>query len=383
MPMKKKDFADVKVNRRFNRIETPVGHTYLRDFGAAGVGTQRYNGLIKCKLAHGKGRSIIVPDLLFISSDGSKWIQPLSFGPPILNKYSETRVSCEFSVDIACSQRLIVKFSADAFVQAFDDGSELYRCTFLGPRALHAHATGDSRLVRGKAPEIILYHHTTAMSKAKILESGAFRLSPWNIQGTEAQLKNVGYVYFTALDRIACEDDLKCIAMSSDEVIYMNVDGFNPPAVINPIDHSTQILPLKVYRGRTEDRTETLAFRVDSCLLAPQHLLLHTGDMPMWYEVVNPFTQRVGAEPGTTVPFHNGAIIRGAFPAKKFLYLVVGDASTVEGLAAPYNEEATEGIFKLETPTSGQPFLRFWFDMGNTDLYSMKDPELQVLTRTP
>jgi hypothetical protein len=65
--------------------------------------------------------------------------------------------------------------------------------------------------------------------------------------------------------------------MSSDEVIYMNVDGFNPPAVVDLTDHSAQILPLKVYRGRTEDRTETLAFQVDASLLAPQHLLLHTG----------------------------------------------------------------------------------------------------------
>ena len=379
--MKKKDFSDAKVNRRFNRIESLAGHTYLRDFGLAGVGSQRYNGLIKCKLAHGIGRSIIVPDLLFIGSDGSKWIQPLSFGPPILEKYSDIQVSCEFSVDIAGSQRLLVKFNADAFVQAFADGSELYRCTFLGPRALHAHATGDSRFIRGKAPEITLYHHTTAMSKAKIIESGAFRLSPWNIQGTDVQVKNVGYVYLTALDRIVCEDDLKCIAMSSDEVIYMNVDGFNPPAVVDLIDHSAQILPLKVYRGRTEDRTETLAFQVDASLLAPQHLLLHTGDLPMWYEVVNPFTQRVGAEPGTTVPFRNGAIVRGTFAAKTFLYLVVGDASTVVGLAAPYNEEATLGIFKLEAPTPGQPFLRFWFDRGNTDLYTIKNPELQVHTR--
>jgi hypothetical protein len=144
--MKKKDFSDAKVNRRFNRIESLAEHKYLRDFGSAGVGTQRYNGLIKCKLAHGMGRSIIVPDLLFIGSDGSKWIQPLSFGPPILERYSDTQVSCEFSVDIACSQRPLVKFNADAFVQALAMGR-----SYIGAHLLvHERST----LMRLAIPEL-------------------------------------------------------------------------------------------------------------------------------------------------------------------------------------------------------------------------------------
>jgi hypothetical protein len=369
------------LNRRFNRVESTAGHFYLGNFGAKGMGNQLYSGLIKCKLAHGEGRSIIVPDLLFLGKDGTKWIQPLSFGPPLLTKYSEHSVECRISVDVSCAQRLEVTFKAEGFVQAFEDGSELYRCTFRGPRALQAHATGDSKLVRGRAPQITLYHHTTEMSKANILESGAFRLSPWNIQGTERQVKNAGYVYFTALDQIAYEEDLKCIAMSADEIIYMNVDGFNqPPPFSQPGElgkFPNQVLPLRVYRGSTIDRTGTLEFDIDASILAPQHLLLHTGDLPMWYEICNPFTQRVGAEPGTTVPFPRGKIERGSFPSKTFQYIVVGDASFVEGLAAPYNEEATESIFKIEPPQPGRPVLQLWFDAANTDLHSTKDPELQ------
>jgi hypothetical protein len=79
-------------------------------------------------------------------------------------------------------------------------------------------------------------------------------------------VKNVGYVYFTALDQITCDEDLKCIAMSSDEVIYMLVDRFNSPPFINPAilaPHATEILPLRVYRGSTKDRKATLEFKID------------------------------------------------------------------------------------------------------------------------
>jgi hypothetical protein len=303
----------------------------------------------------------------------------------MLSKFSEHRVECWFSIDVSCSQRLEVIFKAEDFVQAFEDGSELYRCTVHGPRSLKAHATGDSQLRRNNAPLITLYHHTTEDSKKKIIASGSFRLSHWNIQGTEKKIKNAGYVYFTALDQISCEDDLRCIAMSSDEVIYMIVDGFNPPPSISPdiVAHfGKEILPLKVYRGSTKDRTATLKFKIDASTLTPQHLLLHTGDLPMWYEVCNPFTHRVGVQPGNMLGFSDGTIERESFPAKTFQYIVVGDASLVEGLAAPFNEETTESIFKIEPPQPGRPLLQLWFDLGNTDLYSPKSPELQDLEQT-
>jgi hypothetical protein len=36
-------------------------------------------------------------------------------------------------------------------------------------------------------------------------------------------------------------------------------------------------------------------------------------------------------------------------PLKRFQYLVMGDALNVSGLAAPYNEEETKDILKIET----------------------------------
>lgn len=216
--------------------------------------------------------------------------------------------------------------------------------------------------------------------------SGAFRLSHWNIQGTEKKVRNVGYVYFTALDKIVFEADLKSIAMSSDEVIYMRVDGFDPPPLITAavLRHfANEILPLKVYRGSTKDRTATLKFSIDATVLAPQHLLLHTGEVPMWYEISNPFTHRVGLQPGNMLKFRALTIERGTFPAKTFEYMVVGDASCVDGLAAPYDEETTESIFKIEPSQARRSLLNLWFDVANTDLFSTKSPELQDFERDP
>jgi hypothetical protein len=373
-----------RVNRRFNRIETATDHRYLTDFGAQGVGAQAYSGFLKCKLAHGSGRSIVVPDILFLGKEGRRWIQPLSFGPPVLTKFSKYDVRCKFTVDVSCSQRVEVSMKSGDWVQSFADGSELYRCTISGPAYLQTYATGESELRPGEGPLLRLYHHTTEENRKKILQGGSFRLSSWNIQGTEKKVKNVGYVYFTALDKIVCDEDLKCIAMSSDEIIHMIVDGFTPPAVIDASvlkQYTNQILPLKVYRGSTKDRTATLDFKVDATVLAPQHLLLHTGNLPMWYEVCNPFTQRVSVQPGNMLGFQNGVITRGSFPAKTFEYMVVGDASSIEGLAAPYDEETTESLFKIEPPQAGRPLLQLWFDLGNTDLYSTKHPEVQEFER--
>ncbi len=293
-----------RLNRQFNRIESANGHYYLGDFGSEGIGSQAYTALIKCKLAHGIGRSIIVPDALFLGKEGTKWFQPLAFGPPMLTKFSGHRVECQLSIDVSCSQRLEVIFKAGDFVQGFEDGSELYRCTVRGPRSLKAHATGDSQLRRHKAPLVTLYHHTTEDSKKKIIAGGFFRLSHWNIQGTEKKIKNAGYVYFTALDQISCDDDLKCIAMSSDEVIYMTVDGFRRPPFISSdivVQFGNEILTLKVPRGSTKHRTATLKFKIDASTLTPQHLLLHTRDLTMWNEVCNPFNNRVGDQPGNTL----------------------------------------------------------------------------------
>ena len=156
-----------------------------------------------------------------------------------------------------------------------------------------------------KAPLVTLYHHTTEDSKEKDHRWRFFPSQPLEHPRHREKIKNAGYVYFTALDQISCDDDLKCIAMSSDEVIYMTVTGLprRPPFISSDIvvQFGNEILTLKVPRGSTKDRTATLKFKIDASTLTPQHLLLHTGDLPMWYEVCNPFTHRVGVQPGNTL----------------------------------------------------------------------------------
>lgn len=378
--MSSKKTSKLRENYRFNRLEVDDENHYHRNFGHKPVGKQVYSGFIKCKLAHGKGLTVIIPDLLFFGKKGERWIQPLAFGPPLLSKFDQL-IKCEFTVDVSGGHRLTVHFSASDYIQKFDDGSEFFRCMLWGPANLRLCTTGDSVLRRRRDPLIRLYHHTKEDTKQKILDSGEFWLSNWNIQGTAKKVINVGYVYFTALDRITCDEDLKCIAMSSDEVIHLLVDGFTPPSLVSSAyvdEHREEILPLKVYRGSTADRTATLTFDIDSACLAPQHLLFHTGDLPRWYEVSSPFTHRIGVVPGHTLKFSSQVIERESYPAKHFDYVVVGDASSVIGLAAPYEEETTESIFKIERVSADRNMLEFWFENGNADLFSGKNPELQI-----
>jgi hypothetical protein len=69
----------------------------------------------------------------------------------------------------------------------------------------------------------------------------------------------------------------------------------------------------------------------------------------------------------------------GVVQTKHFDYVVVGDATTVEGLAAPYDEEDTRFLLKIERPPAGTNMLEFWFEHGNQDLYSDKRVETQTL----
>jgi len=152
----------------------------------------------------------------------------LSVRPNIIEKF-EDHIHCRFNVDVSCGNRLNVSFTNRDLVRHLRDGSELYRCSFQGPADLSDFATGSSIVEEGTPPLITLYHHTKPETKGKIVASKEFWLSMWNIQGTKRKLTNVGYVYFTALDRVKFDADLLAIAMSSNGHIDMWVDGFLPP----------------------------------------------------------------------------------------------------------------------------------------------------------
>ncbi len=245
------------------------------------------------------------------------------------------------------------------------------------------YATGDSILVSGRAPFLRLYHHTSRDAKQQIERSKEFWGSKWNIQGTHKKLKNVAYVYFTPLDRVTHSDDLKMIAMASDGKLTFAIDSFEIPGVLTPgweDRHKEQILVLPVYRASTKDRTETLEFDIESTLLAPQHVLRHSPRFDaVWYEIATPFVHRIGIELSGTLKFSSKRIDYETVQTKRFEYVVVGDATKVEGLATPYYEEDTRFLLKIERPPAGTNMLEFWFLYGNEDLYSGKKVETQDL----
>jgi hypothetical protein len=232
-------------------------------------------------------------------------------------------------------------------------------------------------------PYLRLYHHTSRDAKQNIERSGEFWGSKWNIQGTHKKLTNVAYVYFTPLDSVVHPDDLKMIAMASDGLLTFTVDGFQPPGILMPgweNGYKDQILILPVYRASTVDRTETLEFDIASTLLAPQHVLRHSPPAePVWYEIATPFVHRIGIEPTATLRFRSRRLDYATVQTKRFDYVVVGDATTVDGLAAPYDEEDTRFLLKIERPSTGTTTLEFWFEHGNQDLYSDKRIETQTL----
>lgn len=373
----------VRLDRRFDRHIGKNARIAVSEKGQLGIGNTRHEGFIKCRLAHAKYGSVVVPDFLFVGKRGDHWLQPLSFGPPVLKKFSDD-IQCEFSVDIAGGHRLLVDFANSGYIQTFVDGSELYKCAISGPPGLSPHYTGKSRLVNGYAPIVTLYHHTSKPNKQSIKKSGEFWPSAWNIQGTEKKLTNIGYVYFTPLPQIEHPDDLKLIAMASDGELQLLVDDFEPtqPVTQKKIDaNSDKILRLPVYRASTHDRTERLVFEVETTLLNPQHLLRH--DPPnekVWYEVITPFIQRVGLMPGAHLKFSSQVLKQTEVPAKRFDYVVIGDARTLEGLAAPFSEEETNHIVKFEPLNKEPGLLRFWFKHGNTEQYSGKSVEMAQFT---
>ena len=101
----------MKLDKRYNRAVTELSRMPLTNFGSEGIGTIPYEGYIKCKLAHGLGYSIVLPDVLLLGTAGDKWIQPLSFGPNVLTKVDDL-IGCGLSADVSCGHRLVIRFTS-------------------------------------------------------------------------------------------------------------------------------------------------------------------------------------------------------------------------------------------------------------------------------
>lgn len=364
------------LNKQFNRYERAGLHVYETKFNEHDWST-RHEGRLKCRLVHGRGFSLVVPDLLFVGPAFESWIQPLQFLPNLVQK-TDADVFGSVWVDISGGANVRVDFRSKGLIRQLDDGSELYSCTIHGPADLSQRATGACEW-RGGSPFLRLFHHSTEAAIDGIRKSGAFRLSRWNIQGTK-ELEHVGYVYFTPLDAILCDADLQQIAMASEGEIFLATDQYQGPMVVTrgaavPRD----VLRLEVYRANTADRRHSLAVWVEASALGAQHLQRHAPPgRPVYYEIVGPFIHRVGAAQGQVVPLVGDTLDPSAV-RRRFDYVIVGDATTVDGLGAPYDEEHTKHIAKIERPGNG--ILPFWFENGNAELFSRLTPELMSFAR--
>lgn len=133
--MKKKNRP--RANKHFNRFEFRGKHQYVREFGNSVEGDVKYNGLLKCKLAHGSNFSIVLPELVFLKGLDPSWIQPLYFAPNLLWRVQDGLIFCGVPVDISHGLRLWIEFRNDQFIRRLDDSSELFHCVIKAPPKLN------------------------------------------------------------------------------------------------------------------------------------------------------------------------------------------------------------------------------------------------------
>jgi hypothetical protein len=181
----------------------------------------------------------------------------------------------------------------------------------------------------------------------------------------------VSYAYFTSLPRIREEADLIRIGMASTGNI-----------ILGTTSSPRQEITLRVYRESTNNRPATIEAEVPASLIAPPHILYHpmTTDLgPAYYEIVGPEIFRIGLVPGRALQVKQQRVYARKGDLKRFQYVVVGDADTVAGLAAPFDEEETQEVILLELLNQGIDLFDFWQKHANSDQMSGRHPEPRLL----
>ncbi len=323
-----------------------------------------YTGFIKVRLGHSVGRSIIVPDQLVIQHAGWRFYQPSFFGPCIINSYIEPDVQVAmFSIDVGgpneCEPaRVLVSIRSDAVVRRYEDGSHVYRCSVFGPERIQSFSTGRCQELEEGAFALRLFHHTTPENFAAICQSKELWSSSWNLGGTR-RLENVAYGYLTSLPKIQNEKDLRKIAMASGGII---------PFQTTSVREIEEVIELQVYRGDTVGRTASMSLETPWELISSPHLLLHQPQFEQaYYEVVGPEIYRLGMQPGCNLRIEDGCLQVASVDRRSFDYFILGDASSAEGIAAPYDEENTGMVMHQDKLRDDMTLFDFWLANQNTD----------------
>ncbi len=351
-------------NLRFDRTESLSNHNYNQYRGFQPLEKFHHEGYIKCKLVHTLGKSIIVPDLIYLITEKChfEWIQFYSFLPCSLFKITDEEIVGHLYVDISFGYTLKITIGNHDHQHNLKDNSNLFKCRIEGPQNIKDFTSGRGEIIDG-IPYIELFHHTLPKYKRLIEDSSFFKCSKWNYQGTK-ELSKFSYCYFTSLPEIKYPNDLKMIAMASDGKIQLIVDG------------TDEIVEIDVYREDTTNRTSTIQLLIDTTIIENNHIWEHLDDRGIvYYEKSNAFIYRIGFEVGKNILFSNQRI-DWQNGIKLLKYIIIGDATNKDGITAPFNEEETEYIFKFEPFKSNNTnILKFWFVHRNSDLFSNKEIE--------
>lgn len=347
----------MKANFQFNRWEHRGKHHYVKEFPTPKMGTSIYEGYMKCKLVHHERFSLVIPDQVYLSlGNQTYWFQPLFFTANYI-AFLEDGGSCTLAIDLALGARLMVSFSNSDLVSRFRDGSFFYKCRISAVAQLWRYATSNA-VIKNNIPYLAVFHHTDRKAEKGIRESKELWSSKWNIQGTK-KLANISYLYLTPLDKISCDSDLQEIAMASNGRISLRLDQ-------NQTDHPDEMI--SVYREDTANRTQSIACWVRADHLSPQHIYRHTPPFSaIYYAIVCPFILRLGVAPETTV--HLNKTTLAPQKPKMLEYVVIGDATIISGLRAPYDEELTDHILKIDRPADGDEIITHWRQYPNMNLF--------------
>ena len=331
------------------------------------------HGYLKCRLVHMRDRSFILPDVIMASGLQRQFFSPQFFYPNRIAFFGDDGSAdvCRFVVEAIGRVDLEVAFFKRGLVKQCSDGSFIYKCAFKTVDDV-AFPTGQgSWRRRGNTFELALYHHTDDAGYEGIRGSGELWSSPWNIQGAK-RLNNIGYGYFTSLERIRHELHLKEIAMSEAGVAH-----FLPT---NAPMNAQFAHAIPVPQQNAGDRNRRLRFWVDTETISPSHIWLHRPmDQPAYYEIVLPKVFRVGVHPGETLPFKGTSLAVPEASTKSLPYVIVGDADNDAGLIAPYNEEETLQLAKVDYTPEGIEIIERWHQQQNTLMFDDIEVELAAL----
>ncbi len=337
-----------------------------------------HRGYIKCRLVHLLGSSIVMPDVLMVSGQKKYFFSPKFFLDNDI-RFTEPEGASDFCIipiELIGKVTVIVAFFRHDLVKRCTDHSFIYKCVFRSSDGKPLPETQGVWQKRGDQFELALYHHTNLEGARGIKSSNKINGSAWNIQGT-AKLKNIAYGYFTSVPRVSNAINLLEIGMSS----YGSDVYLLPTNAPYALEFAYR---LKVYQETPINRNYALKFWIDVEMIAPSHLLKHPPESDfVFYEPILPKVFRVGVKPKQSIPLNGMMFDLMPEMRKSFNYVIVGDADTLRGLLAPYREEETDSLGKVDIIPRGMEIIGRWYEKRNSHLFKGMNVELAELTSTP